>query len=81
MVGRLASLDTGEGGATDRAAAAGDAREGVADGGRWGRQRAHRRGCSGALDEEGRDRRMAVEISGVTLCPSNDLITVALCGS
>jgi hypothetical protein len=33
----------------------------------------HGRGC--ALDEEG--RRMGVEISGVTLCPSNDLITAA----
>ena len=33
------------------------------------------RGC--ALDEEGRDRRMAVEISGVTLCPSDGLITGA----
>ncbi|UQX10576.1 class I SAM-dependent methyltransferase [Candidatus Mycobacterium methanotrophicum] len=28
-------------------------------------------------DEEGQDRRMAVEISGVTLCPSDDLITAA----
>jgi hypothetical protein len=28
-------------------------------------------------DEEGRDRRMTVEISGVTLCPSKDLITAA----
>ena len=28
-------------------------------------------------NEEGRDRRMAVEISGVTLCPSDDLITAA----
>ena len=28
-------------------------------------------------NEEGRDRRTAVEISGVTLCPSNDLITAA----
>ena len=32
---------------------------------------------SATPDEEGRDRRMAVEISGVTLFPSNDLITGA----
>jgi len=57
----------GEGGVADRAAAVGDAGAGVADGGPWSRQRAHRRGCCGALDEEGRDRRMAVAISGVTL--------------
>jgi hypothetical protein len=31
-------------------------------------------------DEEGRDRRMAVEISGVTLCPRDDLITGASLG-
>jgi hypothetical protein len=35
----------------------------------------HGHGC--ALDEEGRDRRMAVKISGVTLRPSDDLITGA----
>ena len=29
------------------------------------------------LGEEGQDRRMAVEISGATLCPSDDLITGA----
>jgi hypothetical protein len=35
----------------------------------------HVGGC--ALDEKGRDRRMAVEISGATLCPSKDLISGA----
>ena len=50
--------------------AAGDAGDGVAD-------EPHRRGCSGALGEEGRDRLMAVEISGVTLCQNDDLITAA----
>ncbi|HEX7323121.1 MAG TPA: sulfotransferase [Mycobacterium sp.] len=34
----------------------------------------------GALDEEGRDCRMPVEISEVTLCPSDDLITAASLG-
>ncbi len=52
----------------------GDAGEGVANG---VADEAHRRGCSGALGEEGRDRRMAVEISEVTRCPSDDLITAA----
>jgi hypothetical protein len=40
-------------------------------------RRADRRGCRSALGEEGRDHRMAVEISGVILCPSDDLITAA----
>ena len=40
-------------------------------------RRVDRRGCGGTLGEEGRDRRMAVEISGATLCPSDDLITGA----
>ncbi len=40
-------------------------------------RRVDRCGCGGTLGEEGRDRRMAVEISGVTLCPSDDRITGA----
>jgi hypothetical protein len=67
------SLDTGGAGVADGAAAAGDVGGGVA-------HEAHRRGRSGTLGEEGRDRRMAVEISGVTPCPSDDLITAARLG-
>jgi hypothetical protein len=44
--------------------------DGVAD-------ESHRRGCRRSLGEEGRDRSMGVEISGVTMCPSDDLITAA----
>jgi hypothetical protein len=73
MVSCQESLDAGQAGVADRAAAAGNA----GDGGQWGRRRAHRPGCGGALGEEGRDRRMAVEISGVNLRPSDDLITAA----
>jgi len=51
MVSCRESLDTGETGVADRAAAAGDAGEGVADG---VADEAYRRGCSGALGEEGR---------------------------
>ena len=66
MVSCQEYLDTGEAGVADRAAAAGDAGGGVAHG---VADQAHRRGCSGALDEEGRDRRMAVKIAGVTRVP------------
>jgi hypothetical protein len=63
----VSSLDTREDGVADRAAAPGDAE-------RCCRQ-VDRRECGGALGEEGRDRRMGAQISGATLCPSDDLIT------
>ena len=63
-------MGTRKAGVAKRAAAAGDAGDGVAD-------EAYRGGYSDALGEEGRDRRMAVEISEVTRCPSDDLITGA----
>src|SRR6185312_16270559 len=68
MVSCQIPLDTGEAGVAERAAGAGNAGEGVAD------ERI-------AVDVAAKSRRgrgllhMAVEISGVTLCPRNDLIT------
>ncbi|WP_245831158.1 TylF/MycF/NovP-related O-methyltransferase [Mycobacterium terramassiliense] len=77
MVSCQEALDTGQAGVADRAAAAGDAGEGVADGGRGVADEGTAVDMAAALGEEGRDRRMEVEISGVTLRPSNDLITAA----
>jgi hypothetical protein len=65
------SLDTGEAGVADRAAAAGDGGEGVAD---------ERIAVDAAAPStrEGRDRRMAVEIAGVTLHPSIEITAASL---
>ena len=65
MVSCQEYLDTGEDGLADRVAAAGDAGDGVAD-------EAHRRGCGGALGEEGRDRQVGFRksIGTVGLTPA-----------